>query len=217
MSDSNRRTVAKFRTAHPAVIRICHWAGAVAMVCMVMSGWQIYDASPIFDFVFPSWATLGGWLAGGIAWHFAAMWVLFASGLVYLGYGFGTRHFQRDIRPAGPQAVLRDLGLAATFRLRHPPGHYNAVQRLLYAGVIVVMLVSVLTGLSMYKPVQFAPLTWVFGDYPTARVIHFFAMSLIVAFLAIHLALVLLYPSTLVSMVTGGRRAPDAAGAEAAE
>ena len=197
--------------AHPAFIRVTHWVGAAAIVCMIGSGWAIYNASPILPFLFPQWAALGGWLAGGIAWHFAAMWILFADGLAYLAYGFATGHFRRDIAPRSPRALGRDILAALTFRLKHAAGRYNAVQRLLYAFVIVAGLTSVLTGLSMWKPVQLGWLTWLFGGYDVARVIHFGAMSGIVLFLVVHIVLVALFPRTLVTMVTGGTREPDLA------
>ena len=194
--------------AHSAIVRLTHWVAAASVICMVMSGWQIYNASPILFFTFPAWATLGGWLGGAIAWHFAAMWTLFGVGSVYLAYGIGSGHFRRDIRPPGPRAVLRDVLAAVTFRLRHREGHYNAVQRLLYAGVLVVATLVVASGLSIWKPVQLGWLTWAFGGYDLARRIHFALMTAIVAFLAVHLLLVALVPSTLRSMITGGRVAP---------
>ncbi len=196
------------KPAHPLVVRVTHWIGAVAMLCMITSGWQIYNASPILPFVFPAWATLGGWLGGALNWHFAAMWVLAGSGLVYLAYGLASGHLRRDIRPAGPRAVWRDLIAALTFRLAHREGHYNAVQRLLYAGVLLVALLTVASGVSIWKPVQFGWITWSLGGYDIARRIHFALMSLIVGFLLVHLALVALVPSTLRSMITGGRIAP---------
>jgi thiosulfate reductase cytochrome b subunit len=168
---------------------------------MILSGWAIYNASPLLPFTFPRWVTLGGWLGGGIAWHLSAMWVLFADGLAYLGYGIFCGHFRRDIRPPGPKAILRDLDNAVHFRLGHHLGHYNAVQRLLYFGVIIVICLAVLTGLSIWKPVQLAWLTGLFGGYPVARRIHFIMMVLILAFLIIHLVLVALFPRTLVSML----------------
>lgn len=189
------------RPAHPLPVRIMHWIGASAVICMILSGWEIYDASPSLPFVFPRWMTLGGWLAGGIAWHLSAMWVLFADGLAYLAYGALSGHFRRDIRPAGPRSVLRDLGAAVSFRLGHRLGHYNAVQRLLYSGVIVVICLSVATGLSIWKPVQLGWLTGLFGGYPIARGIHLAMMGLIVGFLVIHLVLVALFPRTLVAML----------------
>ena len=202
------------RAAHPLVVRLTHWIGAAAMLCMILSGWQIYNASPILPFAFPRWATLGGWLAGALAWHFAAMWVLVADGLFYLAYGLLSGHFRRDFLPITPAGVWRDLKAARTFRLRHQHGTYNAVQKLLYAGVLVVAILTVMTGVSIWKPVQLAPLTAIFGGYDIARRIHFALMALIVAFLVIHLALVAIVPSTLAAMITGGRRA-DAVDAEA--
>lgn len=214
MSHSVRRVGS--RRAHPVIVRVCHWVAAAAMVCMIMSGWQIYNASPILPFVFPSWATLGGWLGGGIAWHFAAMWALLGAGAIYLAYGVASGHLRRDIAPQGPRAVGRDLVAALRFRLKHRLGHYNAVQRLLYAGVLVVVVLTVMTGLSIWKPVQLGVITWVFGGYDLARVIHFTCMSLIVGFLVIHVLLVAILPSTLVSMITGGRVEPVGDETEAA-
>jgi len=195
------------RRPRSLVIRLTHWVGAYAMICMILSGWQIYNASPILPFVFPRWATLGGWLAGALAWHFAAMWLLVADGVIYLGYGALSSHFRRDFLPITPSGVWRDLRAALAFRLRHEHGTYNAVQRLLYAGVLVVAFLTVLTGLAIWKPVQLHPLTALFGGYDIARRIHFALMTLIVAFIAVHLALVAIVPSTLVTMITGGRRA----------
>ena len=190
------------RPAHPLPVRIMHWVAAAAIITMMLSGWEIYNASPSLPFTFPHWATLGGWLAGGIAWHISAMWVLFADGLAYLGYGFFSGHFRRDIKPVGPRALVHDVGAALTFRLDHRLGHYNAVQRLLYSGVILAVCVAVATGLSIWKPVQLGWLTGFFGGYPIARGIHLAMMLCIAGFLVVHLVLVALFPRTLVSMVT---------------
>ena len=192
--------------AHALIVRVMHWIGAFAILCMILSGWQIYDASPILPFVFPRWMTLGGWLAGGIAWHLSAMWLLVADGLAYLVYGIASGHFRRDFLPIGPRAVGHDLIQALRLHLDHRLGHYNAVQRLLYVGVIVVVILTVLTGVSIWKPVQLGWLTDRFGGYDLARRIHFALMSLIVGFLLVHLALVALFPRTLISMLVGLRR-----------
>jgi thiosulfate reductase cytochrome b subunit len=177
------------------------------MICMILSGWQIYNASPILPFTFPRWMTLGRWLAGALAWHFAAMWLLVANGMLYLGYGLSSGHFRRDFLPITPAGLGRDLKDALGLRLRHRPGHYNTVQKLLYCGVLTVAVLTVLTGVSIWKPVQFGWLTALFGGYDIARDLHFALMSLIVGFLVVHLALVVIVPSTLWSMLTGGRRA----------
>jgi thiosulfate reductase cytochrome b subunit len=189
------------RPAHPAAIRVMHWIGVYAMGCMIFSGWEIYNASPSLPFMFPAWTGLGGWLAGGIAWHLSAMWLLFADGIAYLAYGFACGHFRRDLNPPRPAEVAHDLGAALRFRLKHHIGHYNAVQRVLYAGIIIAVILQVLTGLSIWKPVQLGWLTGLFGGYPIARGIHLATMFGIVAFVLVHVAMVVLYPRTLKSMI----------------
>jgi thiosulfate reductase cytochrome b subunit len=189
------------------VVRITHWVGAAAMICMILSGWQIYNASPILPFIFPPWATLGGWLAGAIAWHIAAMWVLMADGLIYLIWGLASGHFRRDLLPITQAALARDTAAALRLRLRHDINRYNAVQKLLYLLVLAAAIAAIATGLSLWKPVQLGWLTWLFGGYDIARRIHFALMTSIVAFLIIHIALVLLVPATLLRMTIGVR--PD--------
>jgi thiosulfate reductase cytochrome b subunit len=197
------------RPVHPLPIRIMHWVGVISVLCMMLSGWAIYNASPSLPFTFPRWTTLGGWLAGGIAWHISVMWVLFVDGAAYLFYGFCSGHFRRDIRPLGPRAVIRDMCAALTGRLGHRLGHYNAVQRLLYTGVIAVICVAVVTGLSIWKPVQLGWLTDLFGGYPVARLIHLAAMICIALFLIVHLTLVAIFPRTLVAMVMNRATEPE--------
>jgi thiosulfate reductase cytochrome b subunit len=199
------------RAIHPLAVRLTHWVNAFAMVCMIMSGWRIYDASPLFGFTFPHWMTLGGWLGGAIAWHFAAMWLLFVNGLAYIVYGLLSGHFRQSFLPLSPTAVWVDLKAALTFRLPHALGHYNAVQRLLYTVVILLGIAAILSGLAIWKPVQLAPLTGLLGGYEAARVVHFVAMSGIVGFVIVHLALVALVPKTLPPMIVGGT-IPEEAG-----
>ena len=196
----------KLTVIHPLVVRVTHWLNAVAMVCMIMSGWQIYNASPLFGFSFPRWATLGGWLGGAIAWHLAAMWLLAASGLVYLAYGLVGRHFMRSFLPIRPGEVWRDLKEALAFRLVHKLGAYNAVQRLFYVAVLLLAVLAVLSGLGLWKPVQFQTMVGLAGGYEVVRRIHFVAMAGIVGFLVVHLALVAIVPSTLWAMITGRAR-----------
>jgi thiosulfate reductase cytochrome b subunit len=192
------------RVIHPLWVRICHWINAVAILVMIGSGWQIYNASPLFPFTFPRQIALGNWLAGALLWHFAAMWVLVINGLVYLTLGFATGRFRRKLWPISPRAVIADTKAALTFKLAHDDiSKYNAVQKLLYAGVIVAGIVVVLSGVSIWKPVQFQELTALFGGYDIARFVHFFAMAAIAGFLVIHILLALLVPKSLRAMVTG--------------
>lgn len=188
---------------HPLYVRITHWINALAIVVMIGSGWQIYNASPLFPFTFPPSITLGGWLAGGILWHFAAMWVLVLNGLIYVTLGFVTGRFRRKLWPISPREVARDTAAALTGRLRHDLQRYNAVQKLLYAGILLTGVVIVLSGIAMWKPVQFRELTWLFGGYEGARLVHFFAMTSIVLFLVLHVVMALLVPKTLRAMVRG--------------
>ena len=192
------------KTIHPAWVRVCHWINALAILVMIGSGWQIYNASPLFAFVFPKSITLGGWLAGALLWHFAAMWVLVVNGLVYVTLGLATGRFRRKLLPIRPREVLADAKAALTFNLAHDDlTHYNAVQKLLYAGVILCGVLIVLSGLAIWKPVQLQELTAVFGGYDAARYVHFLAMAAIVGFLVVHVALALLVPKSLRAMVTG--------------
>ena len=189
---------------HPAWVRISHWINALAILLMIGSGWQIYNASPLFGFIFPKSITLGGWLAGALLWHFAAMWVLMLNGVVYLTLGLATGRFRRKLLPIYPSQVFDDVKAALTFKLAHDDlSHYNAVQKLLYTGVILAGVVIVLSGIAIWKPVQLQELTFLFGGYDFARYVHFFAMAAIVGFLVVHVLLALLVPKSLRAMVTG--------------
>jgi thiosulfate reductase cytochrome b subunit len=189
---------------HPVWVRVTHWINALAMLLMIGSGWQIYDASPLFGFVFPTQLALGNWLAGALLWHFAAMWLLMVNGVVYVTLGILTGRFRRKLIPIYPRDVLRDLFAALRGHLAHDDlSVYNAVQKLLYLGVLLTAVVIVLSGLSIWKPVQFHALTSFFGGYDTARYVHFAAMTAIVAFLVVHVALAVLVPKSLRAMIVG--------------
>jgi thiosulfate reductase cytochrome b subunit len=204
VASSSRTKHPDGRVIHPLWVRVTHWINALAMIVMIGSGWQIYNASPIFNFEFPEQFTIGGWLAGGIMWHFAAMWLLVANGLVYLVLGLSTGRFKRKLLPIRPREVIADIKAALTFRLSHEDlSVYNSVQRILYLGVILAAIVIVLSGLSIWKPVQLQELTLIFGGYDNARIVHFLAMSAIAAFLVIHVVLAILVPKSLRAMVIG--------------
>jgi thiosulfate reductase cytochrome b subunit len=200
-----RTATAPATVVQPAWVRIMHWVNAVAIILMIMSGWQIYNASPLFASLrFSHAITLGGWLGGALLWHFAAMWLLTVNGLVYLITGFATGRFKRKLLPITPGGVISDTKAALTGKLSHADlSKYNQVQKLLYAGIIVVGVLIVLSGLSIWKPVQLQWLTALFGGYDAARYVHFFCMSAIVAFLVIHVALAVLVPKSLRAMIVG--------------
>lgn len=192
------------RPLHPAYVRITHWINAVAILAMIGSGWQIYNASPLFPFEFPRSVALGGWLAGGLLWHFAAMWLLVANGLIYVVLGLATGRFRRKWLPLRAVDFMRDLRAAFSGHLAHGDlTVYNAVQKALYIGVMFAGAVSVGSGLAIWKPVQLRVLTVALGGYETARLVHFFAMAAIVAFLAVHVVMAVIVPKALRAIVVG--------------
>lgn len=190
---------------HPAWLRLTHWINAIAVLVMVTSGWQVYNASPIFPAIqFPMRITLGGWLGGALLWHFAFMWLLVGNFVLYLGLNLASGRLARKMFPLGPRAVARDLFAALRGKLAHDDlSHYNAVQKLAYLSVIVDILVLILSGLAVWKSVQFPLLRDLMGGYDNARVVHFFAMSFLVLFFVVHLTMVLLVPRSLLAMIRG--------------
>ena len=186
---------------HPLPVRVCHWVNLVAIVIMVLSGWRIFNASPLFDFVFPRNITLGGWLAGALQWHFAAMWLLVANGLVYVSYGLLAGHYRRSFFPLTPKAIWRDLVDTARGRLSHHLGTYNHVQRIAYLAAIALGTILVLSGLAIWKPVQFQELATLMGGYEGARWVHFVAMVGLVGFALLHVVMVLVVPRTFLPMI----------------
>ena len=192
------------RPIHPLWLRVTHWLNALAVVILVMSGWRIYNASPLFDFRFADSITLGGWLAGALQWHFAAMWLLAVNGMVYLLLNLGSGRLLRKFFPLSPRAVLADLLDAMRGRLSHADPHrYNAVQRTAYLFVMIDSVLLVISGLVLWKSVQFPLLRELLGGYEAARRVHFFSMAALVAFVAVHLTMVASVPRTLRTMVRG--------------
>ena len=189
---------------HPLWVRVTYWINAVAMLVMIGSGWQIYNASPLFPFTFPRGITIGGWLAGALMWHFAAMWVLVINGIVYVTLGIASGRFRRKLLPIRPSEVVTAVKAALSGRLAHDDlSVYNAAQRLLYLGVILAGVIVVMSGLAIWKPIQLQELTALFGGYDAARYVHFLAMAAIVGFLLIHVAMALLVPKSLRAMILG--------------
>jgi thiosulfate reductase cytochrome b subunit len=188
----------------PGWVRITHWINVVAVVILVLSGWRIYNASPIFDFRFPAGLTLGGWLGGALLWHFAAMWLLVANGLLYLLLNLASGRLRARFFPLTPRQLLGDFAAALRGRLGHDDlSHYNAVQKAAYLGAIGLLLLVVLSGLAVWKSVQFPLLRALMGGFDNARVVHFAAMSGLVAFFFVHVAMVALVPRTLRLMILG--------------
>lgn len=216
---NTRRTIA----LHSAFVRITHWINAIAIIVMIGSGWRIYNNVPIFHWLtFPEWATLGGdpeityklnkdvGFSNALLWHFAFMWVFFINGLVALSVGLISGRLKMKWWPISISELIHDIRAALTFNLAHDDiTVYNAVQRLLYTGVVLATILMLLSGLAIWKPVQFSGLTWLFYDFQGARLAHFIGMSAIGLFILVHVALALLVPKTIVAMTKGSFRAPE--------
>jgi thiosulfate reductase cytochrome b subunit len=200
----------KRQRLHPLAVRIMHWVNAVAMIILIMSGWAIYNDEVILGWLhFPAWITAGSGPEGALQWHFLAMWILAANGIAYLVYGFRSGRFRRKLLPIRIAEIVAEVRKALALQLAHDDiTHYNAVQRVLYIGIIVVVILQVISGLVIWKPVQFSELAFLFYDFQTARLVHFLGMAAIVGFLVLHVVLALIVPKTLVAMVTGGPEVP---------
>ena len=197
-------TPTKPGVVHPAWLRIAHWINALAVLVLVTSGWRIYNASPFFDFRIPNEITLGGWLAGAVQWHFAAMWVLALNGLIYLAINGATGRAWRKFLPVTPAAFWRDIQAALRGKLAHDDlSRYNAVQKAAYLFVWADLAVLLLSGLVLWKSVQFPILRELMGGYETARRVHFISMAALVAFVGVHVVMVALVPRTLMAMIRG--------------
>lgn len=206
MTTAPRPSARRPRRLHPAPVRIMHWINAVAILMLLFSGLKIYDDYPLLSWLkFADEITLGGHPETALQWHFFAMWILMANGLAYLAYGLTTGRLRRKLLPVVPAEVLATVRDALRLRLGHDDiRHYNGVQKLLYLGIIAVVIVQVATGLAIWKPVQFSEFAALFGSFQTARILHFAGLVAICGFLVIHVALALLVPATVAAMVTGG-------------
>jgi thiosulfate reductase cytochrome b subunit len=211
------------KTVHSPFVRVTHWLNAIAIIVMIGSGWRIYNNVPIFSWlVFPEWATLGGdpeityklnkdvGFSNALLWHFAAMWLFFVNGAAALIYGLWSGRLQAKWLPIGMTELVHDVRQALSFRLAHDDiTIYNAVQKLLYIGVVAAALLMLISGLAIWKPVQFQTLVWIFYDFQGARLVHFIGMAAIALFLLVHVALALFVPKTLVAMVRGSIQAGE--------
>jgi thiosulfate reductase cytochrome b subunit len=191
---------------HPLPIRIMHWVNAVTMVIMIGSGWKIYNDEVLFGWLhFPEALTIGKWAQHGLQWHFFGMWILALNGICYVTYGLATGRFRRMLLPLHFSELIDTVKDALRLHLSHDdPTRYNAVQKLLYIGVLTLGVMIVISGLAIWKPIQFSELLALFGSFQTARLVHFLCMTGIVLFMIVHISLALLVPHTLVAMFTGG-------------
>jgi thiosulfate reductase cytochrome b subunit len=209
------RAVAQRRTTyssggrlHPLPVRVMHWANAVAMLVMITSGWGIYNDDVIIrGLTFSKYLRLGDWAAWSLNWHFAGMWLLGINGLCYLVYGVLTDRLRQRLLPIRLHDVIQTVRDTLRLKIAHDDlTTYNAVQKILYIVAILAGISQVVTGLAIWKPIQFSGLVSLLGGFQSARVIHFAGMTVIVGFLVVHVILSLLVPRTLWAMLTGGPR-----------
>jgi thiosulfate reductase cytochrome b subunit len=193
---------------HPWPVRVMHWTNATAMIVMILSGWGIYDDFVIIPGLhFSEDFRLGAWAAPSLLWHFAGMWLLAVNGLCYLIYGLITGRLRRRMLPISVSELVETVRDTLHFKIKHDDlTVYNAVQKLLYIVVILAGIAQVVTGLLIWKPVQFSSAVALLGGFQAVRLEHFLGMSVIVGFLVVHVALSLLVPQTLWAMLSGGPR-----------
>ena len=204
---------------HHWIVRLTHWCAFALIFGMIASGLQIYRAYPRFgerggpyypnifhDLAFPEWARLGGWLAGGLNWHFFLMWPLIGIGALYLGYLAMSGEWKKLVfRPRDVKPAIEMQRYYLRLKKDHPPqGKHNALQKAAYTLIVLLGALSILAGFAIWKPIQFPLLTWMFGGYQAARYWHFWTVWLFVGFTVVHVFLVFVVdPVSFRSMVTG--------------
>ncbi len=190
-------------TIHPLWVRLTHWLNAVAVFIMIASGGHIYNASPLFGFRIPEAVTLGGWLGGALQWHFAGMWLLVGNGAFYLVMNLVSGRMARRFFPLTMRGMWRDLQGIRQERNQRNLCRYTELQRAAYLFVFLDIFILVISGLVLWKSVQFPLLRMLLGGYEAARRVHFSAMGLLAVFAVGHAGMALWVPRTLRSMIFG--------------
>jgi len=205
---------------HPWPVRFCHWLNSIALLVLVGSGFQIFRAFPSFGPKIPQtdllhWPkafALGGWLGGGLQWHLTFMWIYIATGVFYFCYQLFSGNYRQILfTPSDIRGVWPMVHYYFFFGPQPEPRQvYNPLQKLAYTSVLVLGVLSVLTGLAVWKPVQFSRLAWPMGGFHYARVWHFAVMWAILFFLLGHLIMVVLHGwNNFISMLTGWKKNPE--------
>ncbi len=162
-----------------------HWINIITLVLMITSGLQIYNATPVFGGKdgepVPDLFLLGGWLAGGRNWHFAIAWIYALNLLAYGLYILITQRWQNRFASGSDVKSLRAS--------QNEKRKNYAWHRLVYTGIIPVLLLAIASGLAMYKPAQLHGLASLFGNWQTLRTVHFMTIPIVLVFTAFHAAL----------------------------
>ena len=213
MGDNTVKSTERYpRRLHPLPLRIMHWVNALAIIIMIGSGWKIYNDEVLFGWLhFPDWITIGVEAQHALQWHFFAMWILMLNGICYLGYGFYTGRFRRKLLPIWPACDhLRHPRCCAVQALRTMTSRTTTPCRSCSTPAsLCVIVIQVVSGWAIWKPIQLSELTRLFYDFQGARLAHFVGMAAIVGFVVVHVALALIVPKTIVAMVDGGPAEPD--------
>jgi Ni/Fe-hydrogenase b-type cytochrome subunit len=212
--------VARAVYEHPFIVRFCHWVNLVALFVMIASGLQIFRAFPSFGAKIPQkdllhWPkayALGGWLGGGLQWHLTFMWIYLGTGLLYLGYQLFDGNYKQVLFVPHDVPGVWPMVKHYFFFGPKPPVReaYNPLQKQAYTTVLVLGVLSVISGFVIWKPIQFSWLGWTMGGFHYARIWHFCIMWAILFFVLGHLVMVVLHGwNNFVSMLTGWKKDPE--------
>src|ERR1700740_3521708 len=205
---------------HPWAVRFCHWLNTVSLFVMAASGLRIFRAFPSFgpkiperDLLHvPGSLTLGGWLGGALQWHMTFAWIYVATGVFYFGYQILSGNYRQFL------FVPKDLPgvwpmIRHYFFFGGNPAQtkiYNPLQKMAYTSAILLGLLSFLTGIVLFNPVQFSFLASLMGGFHWARVWHFGVLGALVLFVVGHLVMVVLHGgNNFMSMLSGWKRDPE--------
>ena len=231
MADSNYLPVpfaavdaeeSQVRTAHehPWAVRFCHWLNVVSLFVMAGSGLQIFRAFPSFGpkipehnlLNVPKSLALGGWLGGALQWHMTFAWIYVATGIFYLAYQILSGNYRQSLFVPKDLAGVWPMVRHYFFFGRKPTqtGVYNPLQKMAYTSAILLGLLSMLTGIVLYNPVQFSFLALLMGGFHRARLWHFCVLCALLLFVLGHLIMVILHGwNNFTSMLTGWKRNPE--------
>jgi Ni/Fe-hydrogenase b-type cytochrome subunit len=205
---------------HPRVVRFAHWLNAISLFVLIASGLRIFRAFPSFGskvpqkvlLKVPEKLTLGGWLGGALQWHFTFMWIFVSTGLIYVVYQLFSGNYRQVLFM--PRDVSGVWPMARHYFLFGPKPEikeaYNPLQKLAYTSSILFGVLATVSGIVLYKPVQFWWLAFLLGGFHMTRIWHFLAMCGFLAFIPGHLVMVAVHGwNNFASMLIGWKKNPE--------